>query len=77
MDGHDAVRQYLWEICQTHQKKGSWFTHESLSLFLVSEPITPIHDTDEDFKLVLLAAASATNDVALVEQLLPAISEAM
>ncbi|KAK8081082.1 hypothetical protein PG997_008900 [Apiospora hydei] len=74
-DDHSAVRQYLWEICQTHQRKRSWFTHQSLFLFLVSEPITPIHDTDEDFKLVLLAAASATNDVALVEQLLPTISE--
>ncbi|KAK8052325.1 ankyrin [Apiospora rasikravindrae] len=73
-DDPDAVRQYLWEICQLFPRNYH-STQEYQALFLVPEIIAPIHETDEDFKLVLLAAAAATNDVALVEQLLPTMPE--
>ncbi|KAK8043116.1 hypothetical protein PG994_013599 [Apiospora phragmitis] len=64
-DDHDALRQYLWEICQLfpRRQRYEWFT--------LPEQIGPMQDSDEDFKRALLAAAAATNDLALVKQLPP------
>lgn len=61
----DAVRDYLWEICQlspemcgTYNKPryAFWFSHDQYRF----------HDTEDDFQATLIAAAAATNDLALV-----------
>ncbi|GJC87849.1 hypothetical protein ColLi_10687 [Colletotrichum liriopes] len=69
-ENHDAVQEYLWKICQLSHACNvlgpCW-----PSFFKVSEQMDPIQDSDEDFKQTLLAAAAATNDLALVRELLP------
>ncbi|GKT58224.1 NACHT and ankyrin domain-containing protein [Colletotrichum tofieldiae] len=69
-ENHDAVQEYLWEICQLSEDCNvlgpCW-----PSIFEVPEQMDPIQDSDEDFKQTLLAAAAATNDLALVRELLP------
>lgn len=59
----------LWSICQIDPRCTSiryWLDAPSLEL----EPIDPIHDSDLDFKLSMLATAAATNDLAFVQALL-------
>ncbi|KAK1978349.1 hypothetical protein LZ30DRAFT_729153 [Colletotrichum cereale] len=71
-ENHDATQEYLWELCRLPpgaNPRGSWMPH----WFDVPTQIDPIHESDDDFIETLLAAAAATNDVALVRELLPSV----
>ncbi|KAK8062840.1 hypothetical protein PG997_014937 [Apiospora hydei] len=72
----EALQDYLREIYQFSRHAWSlshywpvWFTPD-IQMIPV-EDMPPIRDSDEDFKQTLLAAAAATNDLALVRELLP------
>ncbi|KAK1969124.1 hypothetical protein LY78DRAFT_630543 [Colletotrichum sublineola] len=69
---HEATQEYLWELCQLppHSSKcGGWLPQ----WFDVPEKIDPVHESDDDFMATLLSAATITNDVALVRELLPSV----
>lgn len=73
-ENHESLQDYLWDICQLSPDAsvvGPWYSY----WFTPEEQMTPIHDSHEDFRETLLAAAAATNDLALVEELLPTMQD--
>ncbi|KAK7963592.1 ankyrin [Apiospora saccharicola] len=68
------IEEYLWEICQLYPRcirVPYWLDAPSLELW----PIEPIQDAELEIKQAMLAAAAATNDLALVQELLPSFQD--
>ncbi|KAK8132284.1 hypothetical protein PG999_000457 [Apiospora kogelbergensis] len=73
-ENHEAVQDCLWELCQLSPDANVsmlWYQ----GLFTPDKRMAPIRDSDEDFQETLLAAAAATNDVALVQKLYATIRD--
>lgn len=73
-ENHEAVQDYLWSLCQL-PRAANVVAPFYPRVFAPDEQMVPIHDSDDDFRETLLAAAAATNDVALVRDLLPTVQD--
>lgn len=71
----EALQAYLWDICQLSPEASVYGPRRMHGFFMPDEHVTPIHDSDDDFRETLLAVAAATNDLALVQELLPSMQD--
>lgn len=69
---HQAIEDCLWEFCQLPQFHFGSGPLRRL-IFQDINRMDRIHDTDDDFKETLVAAAASINDVVHLRKLLPTI----